>query len=323
MEDLHIGEEFKSLLQISDYLEPEKFLSVLKEFAQRNDVIIDEKQDKFTEKHLKPLIPSIKKFFKYLRELYDEQIRELQKKHKPDRKKKTPFSATLDNYPIGYCFSITDSILKSVERMGLENILGNVFDVDNLILKRIYIILDDKYFQNAIQMGTLYIDVANDTVDVKKEKVVVKHLKDVNYKNFGDFEHFAIVAERYLNVKLYPNKDFPEVFDIFPLIVYSESHGYNFFDYNATMFFKNVASNFELSEKFKKSEFYLNRNLPEDGKKFLKQYIEKYDFPFRLKNLFNQVKFITNNNQFKEQLMIIADYIAKLQELPKEIYENV
>jgi hypothetical protein len=40
-----------------------------------------------------------------------------------------------------------------------------------VVLKKVFVLLKGRYFQNALQLGNLYVDVANDTVDTAKPKL--------------------------------------------------------------------------------------------------------------------------------------------------------
>ena len=42
------------------------------------------------------------------------------------------------------------------------------------MIKQLFGSYDNKYFQTAMQIGAYYVDVSNDTVDINKEKVIVK-----------------------------------------------------------------------------------------------------------------------------------------------------
>ncbi|MDQ7032515.1 MAG: hypothetical protein Q9M37_07340 [Desulfonauticus sp.] len=300
---------------------PKMFFDFLRQYTRRKDVVLSIKQDRLTRKYLMPYLDSIKKFFSYFRELYDEEIKKLQQQKSDNVTKKHPYSTSINEYPIGFCHLITDSVFKSVQKVGLESMFSKVFKTDEIVFKQIYVILDDKYFQNAMQLGSLYIDVANDTFDVKKEKIVVKHIRSVNYKNFRNYEIFAKVAEKYLNIKLYPNKYFPELYEIFPLIYFSKEYGYNFFDYNLSMFLRDMASDFNLSDKFRQSDFYKNNELPEEGIRFLSKFVENYS-NFNLRELVLQVKSFKDLREFRERLGDIFQMVEQITQIPDKIYNS-
>lgn len=73
------------------------------------------------------------------------------------------------------------------------------------------------YFQNALQVGNLYIDVANDTVFTEKPKLEWARIEEVDYQNADDWPAVAAVGRRYYEVELYPNLRFPLAFPAAPL----------------------------------------------------------------------------------------------------------
>jgi hypothetical protein len=87
-----------------------------------------------------------------------------------------------------------------------------------VVLKKVFVILKGLYFQNAIQMGNLYIDVANDTVDPSKPWLEWMHVREVPYTNIGDFPTLISVAERYHQCRAYPNLFFPLLAPVVPLL---------------------------------------------------------------------------------------------------------
>ena len=77
--------------------------------------------------------------------------------------------------------------------------------------------LREQYFQNAFQVGSLYMDVSNDTVTVTKPKIEILPLKDADFVAIQGLEHFARVAERYWGVTIFVNDLVPAIAPIFPM----------------------------------------------------------------------------------------------------------
>lgn len=77
--------------------------------------------------------------------------------------------------------------------------------------------LSEQYFQNAFQLGSLYVDVSNDTVTVTKPKIEILPLKDADFVAIQGLDHFARVAQRYWGVTIYVNDLVPAIAPIFPM----------------------------------------------------------------------------------------------------------
>jgi hypothetical protein len=83
----------------------------------------------------------------------------------------------------------------------------------------------DMYFQNAIQLGTSILDVANDTVDRKKPPVVFyPDSTEAPLKNIESMAQFADIAEKYWRVDVYPNIYLPWFAPAFPMLFIRRSN---------------------------------------------------------------------------------------------------
>ncbi|HZX26374.1 MAG TPA: SapC family protein [Telluria sp.] len=78
--------------------------------------------------------------------------------------------------------------------------------------------LRGEFFQNAFQLGTLYVDVANDTVTPTKPKVEILPFEQARFVPIADFRHFSRVGERYWKDRIYPNHVLPELAPYCPLV---------------------------------------------------------------------------------------------------------
>jgi len=84
------------------------------------------------------------------------------------------------------------------------------------------VILKGRYFQNAIQFGNLYIDVANDSVDPAKPWLEWMDVREVPYENPGELEPLVRVAEDYHRCQVFPNLFFPLLAPMVPLLAIRE-----------------------------------------------------------------------------------------------------
>lgn len=127
-------------------------------------------------------------------------------------------------YPLGRCREIRDAVLALL----LERVNAPQAPMDAAISafiraggigKKTWGVLRDSYFQNALQFGAWYVDVANDTVVASKPPVEVLPAAEVDMVAVRDYRHFADIARRYWNAEIYRNSVFPRLAAYFPLIV--------------------------------------------------------------------------------------------------------
>lgn len=127
-------------------------------------------------------------------------------------------------YPYGYCLEITQDVVKGL-RVRSGAIRTPATRALSAFLKHggvgtvVWGVLRDRYFQNAIQLGSLYVDVANDSVDPNKPKVEILPMAESGLALVRDVAHFARIAESYWGVRCYANTALPALAPLFPLIV--------------------------------------------------------------------------------------------------------
>lgn len=127
-------------------------------------------------------------------------------------------------YPYGYCLEITQDVVTNL-RARNARARSSAARAVSAFLKHggaatmVWGVLRDRYFQNAIQMGSLYIDVANDSVDPNKPKVEILPMAESGLELVRDVDHFARIAERYWGVRCYANIALPDLAPLFPVII--------------------------------------------------------------------------------------------------------
>ncbi|MFM2041708.1 MAG: hypothetical protein RLY86_284 [Pseudomonadota bacterium] len=84
--------------------------------------------------------------------------------------------------------------------------------------RRIWGVLRESYFQNALQVGGLYIDSANDTVTPTKPKVEILPIDACGLVPVRDAWHFADTARKYWGITCYANHLVPSLAPILPMI---------------------------------------------------------------------------------------------------------
>ncbi|MFD2113534.1 hypothetical protein [Thiorhodococcus fuscus] len=134
-------------------------------------------------------------------------------------------------YPLGQCLEISQGALQlmrawlkqdqapSLPRdaaLGFEALCR--FLTAGGSLRSVWGVLRDRYFQNAFQLGSWYLDVANDSVDPAKPQVEILPFSASGLVAVADFHQFARIAESYWGGRIYPNHLFPSLAPDFPLL---------------------------------------------------------------------------------------------------------
>lgn len=177
-------------------------------------------QAALTVRYLLPVLPALEAALLAVRRQLDPELERLQpvKLGKP--------------YPLGQCLEIAEAVqkrLRTVQESALPH--GAVAGLRSLRafqraggdFRQVWGDLRGQYFQNAFQVGTLYIDVANDTVTPTKPKVEILPFDDARFVPIRDFEHFRRIARNYWQHEVYPNHVLPTLAPHCPLIHVGQS----------------------------------------------------------------------------------------------------
>ncbi|MBY0239223.1 MAG: hypothetical protein K2X55_07910 [Burkholderiaceae bacterium] len=175
------------------------------------------RQRLLTERHLLPALPLVHAFFFALRAYVDRTLQPAQpvKLGKP--------------YPLGQCLEISQAVLRQLapECVAVVPLTGdeaaglaafNAFRQAGGMLRLVWGDLRGEFFQNAFQLGSLYLDVSNDTVNPAKPKVEILPFEQARLAAVADFRHFARLAARYWKHRVYPNHILPALAPYCPLI---------------------------------------------------------------------------------------------------------
>lgn len=205
-------------------------------------VAVNFKQVKLTKKLLMPRIKEIEADMLQLRAAFD---------HSFDRDK-VKYGK---RYPEGFCQEITLGVkevlqkeLPTAKTPGLSALRD--FIAQGGLAKRIWGNLRNQYFQNAFQFGSLYVDVANDTVTVTKPKVEILPLAKARMFPIADYDGYADVAEKYWQGQVYPNRVLPELAVMFPLFLVMPNGKLALHANYQTILYRNMQFDFTLAERF-------------------------------------------------------------------------
>lgn len=171
-----------------------------------------------TERYLLPHLPALEVFFLHVRHSVDDSLRTAQpvKLGKP--------------YPLGQCLEISlavEKTLKTLDPAALPDnavagyrALAAFFNAGGT-MRRVWGDLRGKFFQNAFAVGTLYVDVSNDTVTPTKPKVEILPFEESGMSPIQDYAHFAQIAGVYWQSRCIPNHVLPDLAPYCPLFTIS------------------------------------------------------------------------------------------------------
>lgn len=199
-----------------------------------------------SERHLLPVLPQLEACFLFVRRQLDPELERLQpvKLGKP--------------YPLGQCLEIALAVekrLRIVEESSLPTEVAQeglralrAFLREGGSFRLVWGDLRGQYFQNAFQLGSLYVDVSNDTVVASKPKVEVLPFDVANFVPVRCFSQFRRIASSYWEDQIYPNHVLPEFAPHCPLIHVSKSGSIKLYDATQYMLAMTYADAFRPSE---------------------------------------------------------------------------
>lgn len=204
-----------------------------------------------------------------IRDQFDETVSETLKGH-----------PRIANYPTGFCLEISIGVLQLLNQAITSSATPVMRALNNFIanggrVKRIWGNLRHQYFQNAMQWGSLYVDVANDSVDRKKPKIEILPFAEANLHPINDYDSYAALAETYWKGKIYPNRYCPHLAPMFPLLLMYPNGKWQLHSCYQTMLFQSLVSDFELAEHAIFSGNYASRRIAEAELKLLQKQFER------------------------------------------------
>lgn len=167
---------------------------------------------RLTARYLEPARPALMALFQALRAETDAAIGAAAPDGKP--------------YPLGCCREITVDVMARLRTRLAQPAEGDhegmralrAFLVAGGTCRCVWGVLRDRYFQTAMQLGALYIDVANDTVTVTKPKVEMLPMADSGLTAIDGPAHFARIAKAYWNMSIFANHALPGLAPVMPMI---------------------------------------------------------------------------------------------------------
>lgn len=215
-----------------------------------------EQMCQLTTTYVERNLEAIYKDLKMLRLETDAHFRALWEEMKNNA---TPTDASLywklSQYPVNCCLEIVYFMMNLMVKKPVTDSAKGLLALRELHkkgfpFKVVWGALRGQYFQNAIQAGNYYIDVANDTVNPNKDNVEILPLHQSGFKNIDTFHEFADIGEQYWKCRMVPNVFFPNLAPFLPIVTFFDNGVIRFDSFNNCMFPLNLESNLQLAQDF-------------------------------------------------------------------------
>lgn len=294
---------------------------MFRRWADRYDARpVDAKQLELTDRILMPELGSIEAELLELRRAFDARILQVLRDDPPKLPKKLLNDPSIRNgstYPLGYCASIRDGVFEDISAQiecpstpGISAI--SRFVREGGCFKKVGGIQHRRFFQNGIQAGALLLDAANNTADVSAPPVRVSTLADSGFQNIDDFSLCGDVIESYWKSDVYPQRVFPYLSPLFPVIYVSSSGRVHVLPINISGIANNVFSDFKMAEDFMFRSRFSDKRL---SVKQMNRIKRKYPGANRSKNPFERLNADDS---------VIADAFKCFRSLePNELFSHV
>ena len=238
-------------------LRSDPFISQLCRWAEMDDLVsVTPRQQNLTERFIVPILPELTEWMDVCRDRVDDKLGD----RGSPRSERKP-------YPEGYCKEITQAMLGEIDFF-IEKSSNRCaqmlsrFIQEGGVMKRIWGDLRGIYFQNAIQLGGIYLDVANDTVDIDKPRVEILPLAESGFRMIHEIEHFVSVAERYWQGELFPNTVIPALAPVLPVVRVKPSGSIRLEPDTRTLFSRNLLNDCRSARRYVGESLQQGRILP-------------------------------------------------------------
>ncbi len=232
---------------------------------------IDQKQRDLTETILVPNQPELLEDLLVMRDAFDARMKKVFNKKRWRRldlsNNNDPSLVQFQLYPIGFCAFIRDKLLGTIQSELRNPHMGGLqalrrFMTKGGVFKKVSGAIFKKYFQNGLQAGSLWIDVANNTIDITEPPIKIAPLSESGFEDIDDFELCADLLESYWHYDVYPNTVFPYLAPIYPIIVLTPTGIIQLLRLNETMIAQNVLAGFGLAQDFIFKSRFSGKQLP-------------------------------------------------------------
>ena len=234
-------------------------LQQLVDAAFASEMRWDRAQEKVTEGVLRPAMPRVVDALERARRAVDAEMRARAATDARIGPSDVAGSVKMADYPVGFCQVIRDAVRDRLrDDPDWRAILRR-----GVIVRDVFVILKGRYFQNAIQVGNLYVDVANDTVDPSKHWLEWAPVREVQFENVSDIARIAQVSAAYHGCAVHPNTVFPLLAPVVPLLAVRSNGRIDLLDAALPAFLKDLSSGLEGCRRWVESGFGGTAPLPE------------------------------------------------------------
>lgn len=231
---------------------------------EETPVEITPRQTKLTKTWLLPNLDALHADLQQLRTAFDKTYR--QSPEVTGNLRRT--------YPKGYCLEISKGVQNLLQQQINHPTTPAMralreFCANGGVAKRVWGNLRNSYFQNAFQFGSLYVDVANDTVNPDKPQVEILPWVKSGFYAIREYGKYAKLAETYWGGKVYPNRYLPDLAVMFPIVFVNRYGEVELHANYQTILYRNMEQNFKLSESYLFNRKNYGDPLPEQHHGFL------------------------------------------------------
>lgn len=182
---------------------------------------------------------------------------------------------SLEIYPVGFCEAIRDRVF---DELRSEPLLQS-FQRAGVVFKKVFVILEGMHFQNAIQIGNLFLDAANDALDPTEPCLEWRFICELNYTNLDSLDSIAMTAEQYYQCRVFPNLCFPLLAPFVPLFAVRDNGRLDLLEFQNIFFLKDLGDGLRrLRSWLSSSSGVLRQRLPQPYENALREHFSSNDF---------------------------------------------
>lgn len=219
----------------------------------------DRSQAKVTEGVLLPSMPRLIEALGRARRAVDAEMRARAATETWIGPSDVSGAVTIADYPVGFCQVIRDAVRARLR----DDPEWRAILRRGVVVRDVFVILKGRYFQNAMQVGNLYVDVANDTVDPSKHWLEWAPVREVHYENPSDIARIAEVSAAYHGCSVHPNTVFPLLAPVVPLLAVRSNGRIDLLDASPMTFLMDLRSGLAGHRRWVESGFGGAPPLPE------------------------------------------------------------
>jgi len=243
---------------------PQKgYYKFLERKALETEVVLNDAQIELSEKYVKPKIDELYFILKKERDRFDEEINKIKnsKKILSDTRKGC---RNVNEYPIGCCDWIAENLFFKTKKLEPFKELKN----KGVEIRWIFGSMYDSFFQNALQIGDYFFDVAHDTVCENWKKIKFNKMQDVEFKQTPTLEHESFIKNSYYDVEIVPNFYLPTLSLFYSVFTIDHENKSVSLDINSSRILNaDIKSKHKMSKKFFIDGKYAKNRLPKAAEK--------------------------------------------------------